>query len=173
MIYSLHIWIILFFAVPHSAVYENALHDFHLSKTDVNYTTENEALQVTIHTFIDDTEEALRAMEDLEYKFFETKEHMATDSIFSSYLQEHLVIKVDGEEQAFYYLGKEQSEDILGVYTYLEIEGISTFENIEISNSILMDIFDDQKNIINVKVDNKSKAFHILTKGDSSKQIKL
>jgi len=172
MHYFLYIWMLLF-VLPQGDVINEAAHDFHLSKTDVNYKTENKALQVTIHTFIDDTEEALRNIEDLEYKFFESKEHMATDSIFSMYLQENLVIKVDGEEQAFYYLGKEQSDDILGVYTYLEIEGITAFENLEISNSILMDIFDDQKNIINVKVDNKSKAFHILTKGDSSKQIKL
>jgi len=172
MHYFLYIWM-LFLIIPHADVSTKSVHDFHLSKTDVNYKTENEALQVTVHTFIDDTEEALRTIEDLEYKFFETKEHMATDSIFSLYLQENLIIKVDGKEQEFYYLGKEQSDDILGVYTYLEIEGISEFKQIEISNSILMDIFDDQKNIINVKVDNKSKAFHILTKGDSSKQIKL
>jgi len=149
------------------------VHDFHLSKTDIHYKSEQQALQLTVHTFIDDTEEALRQKMDVEYKFFESKEHMSTDSIFADYLNENLIIKIDGEPKQFYYLGKEQSEDILGVYSYLEIEGVSAFSEIEIHNAILMDVYEDQKNIINLKVDNKSKAFHILTIKDNIKHIQL
>ncbi len=148
-------------------------HDFHLSKTDVHYKTDQQAVQVTVHTFIDDIEKVLKTREELEYKFFESSEHPLADSVFHSYLYDHIEIKVDGVAQDFYYLGKEQSDDIMGIYSYLEIENVSAFSTIEITNSLLMDIFDDQKNIINVKVDNKSKAFHILTKGDSSKRIEL
>jgi len=149
------------------------VHDFHLSKTDIHYKTEQKAVQLTIHTFIDDTEAVLKDQEDIEYKFFESTEHALTDSIFNDYLNKNITITIDGEQQAFYYLGKEQSDDILGVYAYLEIEGIDSFQSIEISNSVLMDKFDDQKNIINFKVDNKSKAFHILTKKDYQKTIDL
>jgi len=149
------------------------LHDFHLSKTEVNYKTDQKALQITLHTFIDDTEKVLKTYEELEYKFFESKEHPATDSIFYSYLLDHLVVKVDGAEVDYYYLGKEQSDDIMGIYAYLEVEGVEAFETIEISNSLLMDIFDDQRNILNFKVDNKSKAFHIFSVEDYSKLIKL
>ncbi len=149
------------------------VHDFHLSKTDVHYKTEQEALQLTVHTFIDDTEAGLKELENLDYKFFESTEHELTDSIFSVYLKENISIVIDGVEQEFVYLGKEASDDIQGVYSYLEVEGLSSFENITIRNSILMDQFDDQKNIINFKVDNKSKAFHILTKGDNQKEISI
>lgn len=151
----------------------SGVHDFHLSKTDIHYKTEQKALQLTVHTFIDDTEAVLKGMEDLDYKFFESTEHALTDSIFGEYLASTISIAIDGVVQDFYFLGKEQSDDILGVYSYLEIEGVDTFSSIEISNSILMDQFDDQKNIINFKIDNKSKAFHILTKGDHEKAISL
>jgi len=152
---------------------DDAVHDLHLSKTDVHYKTELKAIQITVHTFIDDTEEALMAKDSLAYKFFESTEHVATDSIFGAYLKEKLIITVNGVQQDFLYLGKEQSEDIQGIYTYLEIEEITTVDEVEVQNSILTEMFDDQRNIINFKVDNKSKAFHILSKTDTLKHIKL
>ncbi len=151
----------------------NNLHDFHLSKTDIHYKTDQQSLQITVHTFIDDTEAAMREIENLPYKFFENSEHAATDSIFSMYLTENIIITINGEQQECYYLGKEQSEDIQAVYAYLEIENVSAFDEIEIQNSLLMELFDDQRNVINFKIDNKSKAFHMLNKGDDKKLIKL
>lgn len=149
------------------------LHDFHLSKTDIRYKSEQKALQFTIHTFIDDVEAALKEREDLEYKFFETTEHEATDSIFQAYLKDHLIIKVNEIEIELTYLGKEQSDDIQGIYSYMEVQGIDELTTLEIDNSILMDIYDDQKNIISVHADNSRKAFHILSGNDHAKSIEF
>ncbi len=147
------------------------LHDFHLSKTDINYKTTESALQITVMSFIDDMEEALVARDSLDYKLLQHAEHARADSVMAAYFKDHLIVKIDDQPVDFYYLGKEQSDDIQAVYSYLEIEGVSEMHTLDIENNILMEIFDDQKNIINVKLDSKYKATHILTKNDFEKQI--
>ena len=99
-------------------VVSGSIHDFHLSKTDVHYRTEEKALQITIHTFIDDTQLALEAREPLEYKLMENAEHALADSILGAYFKETFLIKVDGTPVDFVYLGKEASEDIEGCLLY-------------------------------------------------------
>ena len=149
----------------------SGLHDFHLSKTDIHYKTADLALQVTIHLFIDDTEAALQQREPLEYKLMQDSEHTLADSLLGNYFKENFIIKVDGTQRDFEYLGKEASDDIQGLYAYLEIPNLATPTQLEITNKLLMDQFDDQKNIIKVMLDNKNKAFHLLTKKDHTKLV--
>ena len=61
------------------------------------------------------------------------------------------------------YLGKEYENDIM--FCYLEMENIKDINAIEISNKILFDKFDDQKNIIRLKINNKNKSF-VLTQDE-------
>lgn len=161
-----HIWLSL-------ALISVSLHDFHLSKTDVHYRSDSKALQITIHTFIDDTQLALEAREPLEYKLMENSEHVLADSILGEYFKENFLIKIDGQPVDFYYLGKEASEDIEGLYAYLEIENLESPNQIEITNKILMDQFDDQRNIIKVMSDDENKAFHLLSLDDHTKTIQF
>ena len=70
-------------------------------------------------------------------------------------------------------MGKEISDDLAGVWSYLELSDVEPFKVISISNSLLVSTFDDQKNIINIKVNSKSKAFHILDQNDNFKVIKI
>lgn len=147
------------------------LHEFHLSKTDIHYKTEAQALQVTIHIFIDDTESALQDRQPMDYKLMQDSEHVLADSVLGTYFKENFIIKVDGEQQTFEYLGKEASDDIEGLYAYLEIPNLETPKELEITNKLLMEKFDDQKNIIKVMMDKKNKAFHLLTNKDHTKII--
>lgn len=147
------------------------MHDFHLSKMDVHYKTDQEALQITVLSFIDDLEEALNKENPLDYKLLQEAEHPNADSLLAIYLAKHLELKVDGKGTTFNYIGKEESENIISVYSYLEITNIKNPSLLEIDNSILMETFDDQKNIISFKIDNKPKGTHILTKRNHSQSI--
>ena len=149
------------------------VHDFHLCKTDIHYKSDQDAIQITIHTFIDDTEEALQKINTLEYKIFESSEHPDTDSILTRYLLDQLVIKVNGEPVELHWLGKEPSDDIQGVYSYVEILGVPEVKTLEINNHILMDLFDDQRNITTVLKDKKRKAFEIFSVKDYSLKVDL
>jgi len=148
-----------------------SMHDIHLSKMDIHYKTEQKALQITVHMFLDDTEAALCLRDSLEYKLFETLEHPLADSLLAEYLFDNLEISVDGLQVPLTYLGKEQSEDLQAVYAYLEIENTSVEQEIIVKNTVLLELFDDQRNMISVKENNKRKAFHLFSHKENTATI--
>jgi hypothetical protein len=151
----------------------NVTHDFHLSKTDIHYKSDQKSLQLTVHLFIDDLELALGTYSNEKLNLFGNNESVLSDSLIALYLKDHLAISLDKKPVHPIYLGREMSEDLAGVWCYLELNDIDSFRKIHILNSLLISTFDDQKNIINIKVDNKSKAFHILDKKDNNKDVIL
>lgn len=128
---------------------------------------------MTIHSFIDDIELALQQYSEEDMKLFQASESVDADSILQVYFQEHFTLSIDGIPVAYDYIGREESDDIMGIYTYLEILDIPNFETVEFSNSILLDTYEDQRNITVVKADNKPKAFHILSKDDYQKTVEF
>jgi len=151
----------------------SSFHDFHLSKTEINYKTDQKALQVTVHLFIDDLELGIEAIEDEKLNLFEINESIKSDSIINVYIQNYLKIELNQVEIELDFLGKEISDDLAGAWCYLELENVEAFDVIKIKNTLLNSTFDDQKNIINIKVNSKSKAFHILDHNDNSKVISI
>ena len=148
-------------------------HDIHISKTEINYKTEKQALQLSVNMFIDDLELAVMQAGGEKMNLFEKNEIITSDSLIASYIQDHLRITVDNNPVEYFYLGKELSDDLQASWCYLELEGLEAFDNIEIENDIMLELYDDQKNIVNVLINSKSKAFHILDKGLISKSINL
>jgi len=149
------------------------VHNYHVSKTEVHYKSDIDALQLTVNVFIDDLELALETFGDHEYRLFSDSEYESADSLIALYFDQHIKINLDGSPQKVNYLGKEISDDLMAAWCYLEIQGVQEFGNIEIDNTVLLKEFDDQKNIINFKVDRKSKAFHILDQKEHNKLISL
>ena len=48
-------------------------------------------------------------------------------------------------------LGKEISKDLAGVWCYLEIPNIEAIKQLKIQNQLLLEVFDDQKNIVHIR----------------------
>ena len=149
------------------------LHDFHVSKTEVHYKSESESLQLSVHVFIDDLELALAAYSDNVLNLLSDKEHPDADSLIALYFNEVYSFSVDHRDISPAYLGKEISDDFLGAWCYLEKENLTRFNQLAIKNTLLCEVYDDQKNIVSFKIDNKSKAFNILDKDDSELTIEL
>lgn len=150
-----------------------AAHDIHLSKTDLHYKTDQQALQFTIHIFMDDLEAEIEQESNEKLKLFSKDESPKADSLLYSYLDNHLKIKIDQEPVQRTYIGKEISEDLMAVWIYLEVENQKAFKHLEVENSILTNLYDDQRNILNFKVDRKRKAFFMLDAKDQIKDINL
>jgi hypothetical protein len=73
------------------------------------------------------------------------------DSLISSYLTHHFNIAVDGRNVEFNFLGKEDSDDLIAIWCYLEGQEIINPKEIKIQNKLLVDLFDDQKNIVSFR----------------------
>ncbi|MBT8230999.1 MAG: hypothetical protein HKO66_11815 [Saprospiraceae bacterium] len=144
-----------------------------MSKTEINYNAKEASLQMTVHLFIDDLELGLKEYTSEPMNLFNNNESIVSDSMVALYILEKLQIKLDGKTISPIYIGKEISDDLAGAWCYLEVENTEPFKKISVDNALLTSVYDDQKNIINIKVNNKTKAFHILDKKDSFKDIEL
>ena len=145
-------------------------HEFHLSKAMIKHNTEEKAVQISLHLYIDDFEDALKAR-GADSLFICTKmENKEADKYIYLYLQDRLKLKVDDQEVYYHYLGKEISEDLQGVWMYLEVYDVESIQDFTVSNQLLTEIFEDQQNVMNIRANNKEHYF-MLNKDDSTKTL--
>jgi len=147
------------------------LHEFHVSKCSVDYDAEDKALQITVHIFIDDLEEALRQQGADELFIATEKEADNVDQYIDKYLQQRFEVFVEDQSVDFEFLGKETSEDLQAIWCYMEITNVETVNSLTITNQILMEVHDDQKNIMNITGPEKKKAYFLFLKGNSTETI--
>lgn len=153
-----------------SLFFTTNVHEFHLSKTIVKYKVEQQAIQVSMHLFIDDLEEALR-QKGADSLFICTKmENPDTERYLTKYLEDQFKIISENGAIQMNFLGKEISESLDGVWVYMEATDINQPQETKIENSLLTEVFEDQKNIISIEVAGKSKHL-MLTKYESSKTL--
>ena len=149
------------------------VHDLHISNCEIEYKEEDTTLQISLRIFIDDLELALvnRGAEDL---FLCTKrEHTEAEVYILDYLHDMVKLEVDGQTIEYDYIGKEMSDDLAAVWCYLEIENIDINTSMTIENRILMDLYDDQRNIVKVKLSKTKKEHFLFDPSDYKGEIQL
>jgi hypothetical protein len=127
---------------------ESNAHDIHLSKCRMKYSAKDHALQITLHIFIDDLESALSARGGKALKLCTSYEDPNANEYITEYLAANFKVRADEKELTMDFLGKEISEDLAGVWCYLEIPNIQEPSTISVLYDILLDTYNDQKNIL-------------------------
>ncbi len=140
-----------------------AVHKYYVSVTKVEYVKDKESVQIISRIFIDDFEKLLRERYDQKITLDVEDELSTVNMYIERYLKDKLQISINGKPENFNFVGKEYEEDI--IFCYLEIEGIKEIKNFEITNRILMDIFEEQENIIRTNINGKNKSL-LLRKGN-------
>lgn len=125
-----------------------APHDFHVSQCEIQYRPDGGQVAVAMHIFLDDLELALNNMGYDSLYLCTEKENKAADRMIMDYLQAHFRISLDGRMVKYTLLGKEASEDLMGVWCYVEALDVPPFSSATIRNEVLLETFDDQKNIV-------------------------
>ncbi len=126
-------------------------HEFHVSKCVIEYSQDEKSLQISLHLFIDDIEEALRKKGADKLFLCTEKESEKATAYLERYLRQGLQIQVDGKDCNFRFVGKENSNDWTGMWCYLEVPGIAPFRELTLTNVLLTEVFDDQKNLVSVE----------------------
>jgi len=148
------------FFLPNHSIAE---HDIHISKALIEYDETEQALQITLHIFLDDLEAILiEGGAPAKLNLCTEKEHEQGEAFVEQYLRSKFQLVVNDEVAEYNYLGKEISEDFLATWCYVEIPNVSNLESLQIKSSILMDLYDDQRNIIQIKAPNQKPKFFML-----------
>lgn len=146
-----------------SVVPAGALHDFHVSKTRLEYVAAQKEWQLSLHIFIDDLELALAAATDEKLFLGTRREREGADSLIHSYLQQRIGLVADGQILQLEWLGKEITEDLSAFWVYLYVPQAESPAELVVRNQILLEVYDDQQNIVELigpRVARKHFLFH-------------
>lgn len=123
-------------------------HKFYMGLYQVNYASEKRMVQITSRNFIDDLNTILE--KKYKKKFYLGSENETPESVefLKKYLAENFKIKINGQPYSMVFLSKEIDGDVL--VCYLRIKDVSKFSSVEITNSVLIDAFSEQQNIVHV-----------------------
>ena len=161
--------IILLFGIFYLLAFSKATaHEYYLSVTEINYKAESQSLQLITRVFTDDFENVLRKRFNDDIRLVEDAEVGPVKKMIERYLGQKLQLKINGKEHQLKFLGKKYDND--QVILYIEVENVEPFNEIEITNSILTDLFDDQKNVVHVKVGEVTKSL-LLQKARSKESL--
>ncbi len=144
-------------------------HEFHTSITDAKYNPKNQTYELAVRLYADDVEEAL------------TRRHKATvrldrservNKLLAEYLQTHLAIStVKGTRAAQKFIGAQEEAD--AIWVYLEIPaGKAPTGQLWVQNALLMEVFDDQTNILNLEVAGKKRSV-LCRAGETQQTVSL
>jgi len=150
---------------------DNMAHEFHVSKCQIEYSEPDSALQITLHIFIDDLEEALRQKGADKLYIATEREHKKAEVHLYEYLQEAFKFTVNKQAADFIFVGKEPSEDLQAIWCYLEIPNLNEVKDVSITNTILLEVFKDQKNIVSIIGPSKKQGYFLFEQGNSTETI--
>lgn len=131
-------------------------HEYYLSVCQVDYNRSAASLEVTMKIFTDDLELTLKNNGAGDLFLGTDREKPNSDQALENYIGKHFSLKVDGKTVEGAFLGKEVELDI--TWVYIEVKGIQPFKQLEVHNSVLMDTFEKQTNLVNVLLDQEKKS---------------
>ncbi len=148
-------------------------HDFHVSKCLVEYNKTERALQVSMHIFIDDLEEALRRQGADQLFICTEREAAEAETHLQRYLEQNFRLQANGEPVAYEFLGKEISDDLAAVWCYLEVTNVDHLEQLTVTNRMLTEVYDDQKNIVSVFGPGDRKGLLLFQRGKDTESVRF
>ncbi|MFD2551881.1 DUF6702 family protein [Bizionia sediminis] len=140
------------------------VHKYYVSITQVEYVPAEKSVQIISRYFIDDFERALRERYDATVTLMENEDTETVNKLMQRYLTAKILVVINGTEVPINFLGKEYENDI--VYCYLEIDNVAAINTFEMRNTVLFDVFSDQKNIIRTNINNEYNSFILNIKND-------
>ncbi|MDB5025137.1 MAG: hypothetical protein JWP78_2892 [Mucilaginibacter sp.] len=133
-----------------------AMHPIHVSTTNISFNKQDGKLEIICTIFTDDFEAALVKQYNKKTDLNKAEMHAAMDVLVRNYVTSHLQIKVSPSALPLSYLGFEINKEATDVY--LESDKIAAVKKIDVDNSLLHNLFDDQINIVHIIVNGVRKS---------------
>lgn len=143
-----------------------SVHKYYVSLCEVEYLPEREVMQIAIGLFIDDIELTLNKDYDKRLNLGTELESENIDELYIKYLHEHFRLVLNETPTPYTFIGKKYDNDI--VRFYLEVPNLKELNTFEVYNRCLIRDFDEQLNIIKLKVKKYHKTFYLSKKNDKA-----
>ncbi len=153
-------YILLLFCCVFFSAHAGMKHPLHVSTTEINFNAKDKTLEVSCRIFSDDFEAILAKLYKQKTDLSNTNMKAAMDELVKKYLLSHLQLKANGNAVAMNYIGFEIDHEATNIY--LEVEKIPAIKSVEVNDTILYDMFDDQMSIVHVVKGSTRKSTKIL-----------
>lgn len=131
-------------------------HPFHVGVIEIEHNAADRSLELSCKLFTDDFENALRTRFRVPVDLGNAAKQKGMDSLVARYIQEQLILSVDGKRLSGRYLGFEQDKE--AIYAYIEYSGQGKPTQLAAECGLMYDQFTDQINIFHVTVAGKRQS---------------
>jgi len=145
-------------------------HKYYFSVTQADYDVKSKSLKIVTRVFYDDLEKVFQERYDKSIKVDKTYDQEKLNAFIQKYFNSKFIVSINGKEQKLSYIGHKDEVDY--VVCFVEVKNITNPQSIEIENTLLMDMFPDQKNVIHLQVGNTKKSY-LLNKENDKAMLKL
>ena len=133
------------------------LHPLHVSLSNIDYDKDKQTIDIAIKMFDDDIRPAIYKKYNISLPTNNEVEFVNIDSLFNEYISDNFIVWFDNSKrQKLNYVKKEKKTD--AIWFYFTVEVNDKMESITIKNTLLNDLYDDQKNLIMYKSGSNEKA---------------
>ncbi len=135
-------------------------HEFHASVTQMQYNTKEQAFEISVRIFTDDFEKALSVASGSKVVLNTSPGGITdkNDSLIEKYIRTHFAYTSNQKQtKAIKYVGHETEAD--ANWLYLEMPCSEPFKGGLLKQNVLMELFDDQVNMVNVQYQGQKKTF--------------
>ncbi|MEM7280463.1 MAG: DUF6702 family protein [Pseudomonadota bacterium] len=136
-------------------------HPLRLSLTEIEYTSDQKLLTISLRLFLMDVNEALVFDPDsTELAFCQPNESPNAEPMLLDYLNQFFYVEANGERVDLQIKSKKLSGegDNVALGVLIEHSPKKPLTTLEIKNAVFTDLFFDQSNIVYVHVDDQSKS---------------
>ncbi len=131
-------------------------HPFYISICQIDHNPDANALEVSFRIFTDDLEQALETMGTDRLHLGTEREAEKADLYIARYLARNVVIEINGLRAETVFLGKEMDTD--ATWCYVEIEDIPVLKSMTMTNTLLLETFEEQVNLVHLSANDQKKS---------------
>lgn len=142
------------------ALWLNMPHPIHLSVAEIYQNKDTRKLELSITLFMDDFSKAVN------YASYEKQIRQGKikpEDLMIRYLREKLELKLNGQAVAFELLRTESAMDAVTCYLQLKPQ-VAEVHKIEVRNQVFLELFDDQRNMVQVRLPGEKGGAMLLNK---------
>lgn len=135
------------------------LHAFHVAVCEIEFDDNSRQLEITHRIFLDDLELALTEWSSERVDVLNPTDSKKLDEMIGKYISEKTVYTLNGKTVSANYLGSEKEESVM--YCYQVITDVKKVKSLKVRNTLLMETYDDQKNIVHIECGDQMKSLKL------------
>ncbi|MCK5823450.1 MAG: hypothetical protein KAG95_05560, partial [Bacteroidales bacterium] len=145
------------------------LHPIHFSVTNIDFNKNKKSFDISLKIFTDDLENAINKNYGKKLNLSKDNQSDETNEFINKYINSNFSIIVDNKRmnKKKFFLKDVKFNDN-STWIYYEYKNIKKIKTVSIKNSILMDIFNDQTNLIIFKYLDYQKGFELQNKNEKA-----